>query len=109
MQKSTFDSILLLGNHSNLYKEELQIQSGIKVNSLTFKKKDVFEENIPHQFLLNDISIDFNGNYTLEELSFALSILINHNASFKNCLIIGIQLSFFIRHFVLLKQTKTLI
>jgi len=106
MHKSTFDSILLLGNHSNLYKEELQIQSGIKVNSLTFKKKDGFEEDMPHQFLLNDISIDFNGNYSLDELSFALSILINHNTSFKNCLIIGDPTELFYQAFCFAKTNQ---
>jgi len=106
MQKSTFESVLLLGNHSNLYKEELEVRSGIKVNSLTFKKKNIFEENTPHQFILNDISIDFNGNYSLDELSFALSILINHNASFKNCLIIGDPTELFYQAFCFAKTNQ---
>ena len=74
MQKSTFKSILLLGNHAHLYSKELEEATSVKVNSFRFLKSNPFEMDEPHQFLLNDTSIDFNGKYTLEELSFALSV-----------------------------------
>jgi L-2-hydroxyglutarate oxidase LhgO len=35
------------------------------------------------------VSIDYNGNYDLNELSFALSVVLNHNKKFKNTLVVG--------------------
>ena len=89
MQKSTFKSILLLGTHANLYHKELQNTSDLTINSLKFKKKNPFEVDEPHQFVYNETPIDFNGKYKLDELSFALSIIIEHNSGFEDCLIIG--------------------
>ena len=89
MPKSTFDSILLLGNHANLYLADVKRFSELPVQSLSFKKKDPFLENEPHQLLLNDVSIDYNGGYNLNELSFALSVVVNHNKKLKNSLVIG--------------------
>lgn len=89
MQKYTFDSILLLGNHANLYSADIACFSKLPVQSLIFKKKNPFLENDPHQLLLGDVTIDYNGNYSLDELSFALSVIVNHNKKLKNTLIIG--------------------
>ena len=89
MRKFTFDSILLLGNHANLYSADIIRFSKLPVQSLTFKKKNPFLENEPHQLLLNDVSIDYNGNYSLNELSFALSVVVNHNKKLKNTLVVG--------------------
>ena len=89
MPKFTFDSILLLGNHANLYLADVKRFSELPVQSLSFKKKDPFLENEPHQLLLNDVSIDYNGGYNLNELSFALSVVVNHNKKLKNSLVIG--------------------
>jgi len=89
MRKFTFDSILLLGNHANLYSADIIRFSMLPVQSLTFKKKNPFLENEPHQLLLNDVSIDYNGNYSLNELSFALSVVVNHNKKLKNTLVVG--------------------
>ncbi len=89
MHRSTFRSILLLGTHANLYCEEFKEASGLPVSSLTFKKKNPFAVDEPHQFLFNEISIDFNGKYKLNELSFALSMLIRQVNEFDNCLVIG--------------------
>ena len=38
---------------------------------------------------MGDVTIDYNGNYSLDELSFALSVIVNHNKKLKNTLIIG--------------------
>ena len=65
MPKSTFDSILLLGNHANLYLADVKRFSELPIQSLSFKKKDPYLENEPHQLLLNDVSIDYNGSYNL--------------------------------------------
>ena len=89
MQKSTFKSILLLGNHAHLYLKELQAATSVQIHSFRFVKRNPFEVDEPHQFLLNDTSIDFNGNYTLEELSFAISVVINHHNAFEDCLVLG--------------------
>lgn len=89
MKNSTFKSILLLGNHGNLYLKELQNSTDLTINSLKFKKKDPFAVDMPHQFIFNNTPIDFNGKYVLEELAFALSVLLNHNSSFDDCLILG--------------------
>jgi len=89
MPKFTFDSILLLGNHANLYLADMKRFSELPVQSLSFKKKNPFLENEPHQLLLNDVSIDYNGGYNLNELSFALSVVVNHNKKLKNSLVIG--------------------
>lgn len=89
MQKFTFDSILLLGNHANLYLADMKRFSKLPIQSLTFKKKNPFLENEPHQLLLDEVFIDYNGNYNLNELSFALSVVVNHNKKLKNTLVIG--------------------
>lgn len=89
MPKFTFDSILFLGNHANLYLADMKRFSELPVQSLSFKKKNPFLENEPHQLLLNDVSIDYNGGYNLNELSFALSVVVNHNKKLKNSLVIG--------------------
>ena len=89
MPKFTFDSILVLGNHANLYLADMKRFSELPVQSLSFKKKNPFLENEPHQLLLNDVSIDYNGGYNLNELSFALSVVVNHNKKLKNSLVIG--------------------
>lgn len=89
MPKFTFDSILLLGNHANLYLADMKRFSELPVQSLSFKKKNPFLENEPHRLLLNDVSIDYNGGYNLNELSFALSVVVNHNKKLKNSLVIG--------------------
>ena len=89
MQKFTFDSILLLGNHANLYLADMKSFSKLPIQSLTFKKKNPFLENEPHQLLLDEVFIDYNGNYNLNELSFALSVVVNHNKKLKNTLVIG--------------------
>ena len=89
MEKFTFDSILLLGNRANLYLAEIKTFSELPVQSLTFKKKNPFSQNEPHQLLLDEVSIDYNGNYTLNELSFALSVIVNHNKKLKNTLVVG--------------------
>ena len=89
MRKFTFDSILLLGNHANLYSADIIRFSKLPVQSLTFKKKNPFLENEPHQLLLNGVYIDYNGNYSLNELSFALSVVVNHNKKLKNTIVVG--------------------
>ena len=89
MQKATFKSILLLGSHANLYLKQMEKFTDVQINSLKFKRKDPFEVDEPHQFIFNNTTVDFNGNYKLEELSLALSVLINHDSSFENCLILG--------------------
>ena len=89
MKKSTFKSILLIGTHANLYYKELAKSSNVTIHTLKFKKKDPFSVDEPNQFIYNDTLIDFNGKYTLSELSFALSIIIGHNSGFEDCLILG--------------------
>lgn len=89
MEKSTFKSILLIGTHANLYLKELAKSSKVTINTLKFKKKDPFSVNEPNQFIYNDTLIDFNGKYTLSELSFALSIIVEHHPGFEDCLVLG--------------------
>jgi len=89
MKKSTFKSILLIGTHANLYYKELAKSSKVNIHTLKFKKKDPFSVDEPNQFIYNDTLIDFNGKYTLSELSFALSIIVEHNPGFEDCLVIG--------------------
>ncbi len=89
MQKFTFDSILLLGNHANLYLAEIKSFSELPILSLAFQKKNPFSENEPHQLLLDEVSIDYNGNYNLDELSFALGVVVNHNKKLRNSLVVG--------------------
>ncbi len=106
MQKSTFDSILLLGNHSHLFYKDLIDQTKLPMNTLVFKKKDSFKKDDPHQFLYNNVSIDFNGAYVLDELSFALSILINHNKELQNVLVLGDPSELFYQAFVFAKTNQ---
>jgi len=55
MQKATYDSILLLGNHANLFKKELNTFIKLPVRTLSFKKKQSFIENDPHQLHLDQV------------------------------------------------------
>ena len=89
MNNPRFDSILLLGNHGNLFKGQLDNNTELSVCTLVFKKRQAFVENDPHQLLLNGVSIDYNGKYVLDELAFALSVIVNHNKSLQNILIVG--------------------
>ena len=89
MQNSTFKSILLVGSHANLYHRSMIESSNIPINTLKYKRKDPFAVDEPNQFIFNDIPIDFNGKYSLSELSFALSIIISQDPRFKQCLVIG--------------------
>jgi hypothetical protein len=89
MEKSTFKSILLLGNHAHLYLKEIQKATSVQVHSFRFVKRNPFNMDEPHRFMLNDTAIDFNGKYTLEELSFAISVVMNHHKAFEDCLVLG--------------------
>ena len=89
MQNSTFKSLLLVGSHANLYHRSMIESSNIPINTLKYKRKDPFAVDEPNQLIFNDIPIDFNGKYSLSELSFALSIIISQDPRFKQCLIIG--------------------
>jgi len=89
MNNPRFDSILLLGNHGNLFKGQLDNNTELSVRTLVFKKRQAFVENDPHQLILNGVSIDYNGKYVLDELAFALSVILNHNKSLQNILIVG--------------------
>ena len=89
MKKSTFKSILLIGTHANLFHKELANNSKVTIHTLKFKRKDPFSVDEPNQFIYNDTIIDFNGKYTLSELSFALSIIVEHHPGFEDCLVIG--------------------
>lgn len=106
MQKATYDSILLLGNHANLFKKELNTFIKLPVRTLSFKKKQSFIENDPHQLHLDQVSIDYNGNYNLEELSFALSVIINHNKSLQNIIVIGDPSELLYQAFVFAKTNQ---
>ena len=106
MQKSTFKSILLLGNHAHLYSKELEEANSVKVHSFRFVKRNLFELDQPHQFLLNDTSIDFNGKYTLEELSFAISVVMNHHNAFEDCLVLGDPTELFFQAFCFAKNNQ---
>ena len=70
MQNSTFKSILLVGSHANLYHRSMIESSNIPINTLKYKRKDPFAVDEPNQLIFNDIPIDFNGKYSLSELSF---------------------------------------
>jgi hypothetical protein len=99
-------SILLLGNHAALFYDELKHVSGVKVNTLRFKKKKAFTREEPNRFVLNDISIDYNGNYVLDELTFALNILINHNSILSNTLVVGDPSELIFQSFVYAKTNQ---
>lgn len=106
MQKSTFDSVLLLGNHGHLFYKNLKDKIELPVNTLIFKKKNAFSGDEPHQFLFNNVSIDFNGGYVLDEMSFALNIIISHNKNLQNVLVIGDPSELFYQAFVFAKTNQ---
>lgn len=55
---------------------------------------------------LDQVSIDYNGNYNLEELSFALSVIINHNKSLQNIVVIGDPSELLYQAFVFAKTNQ---
>ena len=106
MHKSTFKSILLLGSHAHLYSKDLEEATSVHVHSFRFVKRNPFEVDQPHQFLLNDTSIDFNGKYSLEDLSFAISVVMNHHNAFEDCLVLGDPTELFFQAFCFAKNNQ---
>lgn len=92
MKKSTQKSILLVGNHACSHFENIRVNlnNKFKLNYLNYRRKDPFDENCSNKILINHIEVDFNGSYDLNNLTLALSFIIEHDKNLmKNDLIIG--------------------
>ena len=86
MKKSTQKSILLVGHHAFEHAENIQknINKQFKLNYLTYKRKDPFDDLSSNKLLINDIEIDYNGSYDLNNLTLALSFIIEHDKNLTN-------------------------
>jgi hypothetical protein len=92
MKKSTQKSILLVGHHAFEHAENIRknINKQFKLNYLTYKRKDPFDDLSSNKLLINDIEIDYNGSYDLNNLTLALSFIIEHDKNLINSdIIIG--------------------
>ena len=92
MKKSTKKSILFVGNHALLHKDVFikDFEKQFEINSLTFKSANPFVENESNKILINDLDVDFNGIYDLNNLTLALSFILEHNTKILSAdLIIG--------------------
>ncbi|MFM7683892.1 MAG: hypothetical protein ACKO7P_14295 [Bacteroidota bacterium] len=92
MKKSTPKSILLVGHHAFDHAENIEnnINKQFKLNYLTYKRKDPFDDLSSNKLLINDIEIDYNGSYDLNNLTLALSFIIEHDKKLINSdIIIG--------------------
>ncbi len=92
MKKSTQKSILLVGHHAFEHAENIQnnINKQFKLNYLTYKRKDPFDETSSNKLCINDIEVEYNGSYDLNNLTLALSFIIEHDKHLINSdLIIG--------------------
>lgn len=92
MKKSTQKSILLVGHHANAHRENIRnnMNKEFKLNYLSYLGKNPFDENVTNKLIINDIEVDFNGSYDLNNLTLALSFIIEHDKNLINSdLIIG--------------------
>ncbi len=92
MKTTTQKSILLVGNHALLHSEKLTQRFGnqFEINSLSFQSGNPFDENEPNKILINDLDIGFNGSYDLNNLTLALSFILEHHPEIaQTTLIIG--------------------
>lgn len=92
MKKSTKKSILFVGNHALLHSEVFieAFSKQFEINSLTFKAANPLNESESNKILINELDVDFNGIYDLNNLTLALSFILEHNTSISSSdLIIG--------------------
>ena len=92
MKKSTKKSILFVGNHALLHSEVFieAFSKQFEINSLTFKAANPLNESESNKILINQLDVDFNGIYDLNNLTLALSFILEHNTSISSSdLIIG--------------------
>lgn len=92
MKKSTKKSILLVGNHAISHRENIQknMTNEFRLFSLNYKRKDPFDEEESNKIVINDIEIDYNGSYNLNNLTLALTFIIDQDKNLCNSdLIIG--------------------
>jgi hypothetical protein len=92
MKKSTPKSILLVGHHAFDHLENIENNNNkqFKLNYLTYQRKDPFDDLSSNKLLINDIEIEYNGSYDLNNLTLALSFIIDHDKNLINSdIIIG--------------------
>ena len=92
MKKSTKTSMLLVGQHANSHLDNIRknVTKDFKLNYLNYKRKNPFDENGVNKLQINDIEIDYNGSYDLNNLTLALSFIIEHDKNLTNTdIIIG--------------------
>ena len=92
MKKSTQKSIFLVGHHAYAHAENIRnnINKKFKLNYLTFKRKDPFDVTSANKLSINELEIDYNGAYDLNNLTLALSFIIEQDKNLMNSdIIIG--------------------
>jgi hypothetical protein len=92
MKKSTQTSILLVGHHANAHRENIEKNGtkDFKLNYLNYQKKDPFDDDSTNKLLINNLEMDYNGSYDLNNLTLALSFIIGHDKNLTNTdIIIG--------------------
>jgi hypothetical protein len=92
MKKSTQKSVLLVGHHAFEHKDNINnsLNNQFKLNYLTYKRKDPFDDDLTNKLSINGLEVDYNGSYDLNNLTLALSFIIEHDKNLtNNDLIIG--------------------
>lgn len=92
MKNTNKKSILFVGNHARLHSDLFSNNFGnqFEINSLTFQSCDPFDESNSNKILINGIDISFNGTYDLNNLTLALSFILDHHPEMiQKSLIIG--------------------
>jgi hypothetical protein len=92
MKKSTQKSVLLVGHHAFDHKDNIKtnLNNQFKLNYLTYNRKDPFDDDSANKLSINGIEVDYNGSYDLNNLTLALSFIIEHNKNLINSdIIIG--------------------
>ena len=92
MKKDTQKSILFVGNHAIAHLENVRnyFKSKFHLNYIKYKSGDPFEDTDPNKIIINDLEMDYNGSYDLNNLTLAMSFILEQNSKLtKPDLIIG--------------------
>jgi hypothetical protein len=92
MSKKLPKTILLVGNHAQSHLEYIRkyFNGKYDINYLIYRSGDPFKSLDSNKIILNDLEIDFNGSYDINNLTLGLTSILEHQSLFsKMDLIIG--------------------
>ncbi len=79
-------SILFVGNHAQSHLKYVQkhFNGKYRINCLNYQSGDPFEDKDSNKIIFDDVEIDFNGSYDLNNLTLGLEFIIEHQPLLKN-------------------------